>query len=293
MLNQHLCTPEETKSHIPPDPCSALGCGFTAPQLSCILKDGITKGQTDFQFPKNLPFNRFWAEEIDFLGPSAWSLGQRISVWSPQLLVTSVFKCPSWIKCIQIHLLSRSKTYLCKYNKYLYKCYLEWKWTDSRQLVGEFCRDSRQWSAQEFAFSLEVLACFIIDREIILLANRISDLYLSALCRLLCKKRHECCCCHCSSSHPPSPPEVTRGFLTEPPWRSRSLPLQRAQGGWSASPQGEGQHKGSPGTGWCFSILSRCGSPGICPSDIRGMRCTLLGSHPIQKWAGVNLSEEK
>lgn len=158
-------TPLYTWGNKKPHPTRSLqyiGCGFTAPQLRCILKDGITKGQTDSQLPKHLPFNRFWAEEIDFLGPSAWSLEQIISVWSPQLLVTSVFKCPSWIKCVQIYLISRSKTYLCQYNKYLYKCYSEWKWTDSRQLVGEFCRDSRQWSAQEFAFSLEVLARFNI-----------------------------------------------------------------------------------------------------------------------------------
>lgn len=41
----------------------------------------------------------FWVLQPDLLDTTRL----RISMWGPQLLVTSVFKCPCWIKCLQIY----------------------------------------------------------------------------------------------------------------------------------------------------------------------------------------------
>lgn len=157
---------------------------------------------------------------------------------------------------------------------------------------GELCRDSRQCSVVEFAFSLEVLACFNIQTEklFFFLLLRVSNFYLSVLCGLLCKTGHEYRGHHSSSSDSPGwTRRWSLGVLTEPLWHSRCPAKQTARGGWNASLPGEGQRKGPPGTGWCFSTLSQCGSPGICPPDIRGTGCTLSGLNPVQKWAGMNL----
>lgn len=102
--SSHHWTAEETKSHIPPDPCNALRA--VAPHLhssGASWRTGSPKAKYTFNSPSIcllIDFRHkrfiFWALRLDLLDTTR----QRISLWGPQFLVISVFKCPFWIKCV-------------------------------------------------------------------------------------------------------------------------------------------------------------------------------------------------